>query len=329
LRWNDENQITNPEKIKAQKNSVNLSTSTKCISYMEFGALPLEELENRSFALPADPPGNATVLKLPKPEKQAVYVGCAKWGRKEWVGKLYPQGLKEKDFLEEYAKHYNSIELNATTYKFPTPFQISEWVGKVHRPDFRFAPKAHQSLSFPKSSANKPRQTEDFIRNIRSFGGMLGPVFITISSSFKEADWPDFSSWLRTLPTDISFFVEVRDPKFFSNAAFQQTFFDELRKTGIGAVITDTAGRPDVLHMQLTIPKAFIRFVGNSLHPTDYPRIDNWVTRLKQWLDQGIQEVYFFMHMHDEGLSPELSRYVITELNKKCNLNLDEIRFVG
>ena len=33
----------------------------------------------------------------------------------------------------------------------------------------------------------------------------------------------------------------------------------------MGIVITDTAGRRDCAHMNLTIPKAFIRYVGNSL----------------------------------------------------------------
>lgn len=296
---------------------------------MEFGALPLDQLEKLNFTLPGDPPENAAVLKPSDRRKPVVYVGCAKWGRKEWLGTIYPKKLKEKDFLEEYGKHYNSIELNATSYKFPTPTQIEGWTSKIHRNDFKFCPKAHQSLSFPKTSANKPRQTEDFIRNIRSFGNMLGPVFITISSSFKKSDWPEFSEWLHTLPKDISFFVEIRDPKFFADDEFKATVFNEFRKTQIGAVITDTAGRADVLHMNLTIPKAFIRFVGNSLHPSDYPRIDNWTNRVKMWLDQGIEEVYFFMHMHDEGKSPELSQYLVERLNDVCNLSLDTIRFVN
>jgi len=44
-----------------------------------------------------------------------IYVGCAKWGRKDWVGKIYPEGIKESDFLKLYGKHFNSIELNATS----------------------------------------------------------------------------------------------------------------------------------------------------------------------------------------------------------------------
>jgi uncharacterized protein YecE (DUF72 family) len=292
---------------------------------MEFGELPIKELEKIKFKLPADPIENAEVLKKAKAKQQKVYVGCAKWGRKEWLGSLYPKGTKEKDFLGEYGRHYNSIELNATSYKFPSAEQIESWVSKIHTNGFKFCPKAHQGMSFAKTGPNKARLTKDFIDIIRSFGDMLGPVFITIKTSFKEADMPEFLDWLASLPKDIDFFVELRDEMFFADSKFQKKFFDSLIKLKIGSVITDTSGRQDVCHMHLTTPKTFIRFVGNSLHSSDYPRIDNWVTRIKKWLDGGIEEIYFFMHMHDEGRSPELSQYVVDQLNKKCKLKLPPI----
>ena len=105
--------------------------------------------------------------------------------------------------------------------------------------------------------------------------------------------------------------------------------FAFLRDNNWGAVITDTAGRRDCAHMHLTIPKAFIRYVGNSLHPTDYTRTDAWVKRMKYWLDHGLQELYFFMHMHDEATSPELTVYLVDKMNKECGLNLIKPRFIS
>lgn len=74
--------------------------------------------------------------------------------------------------------------------------------------------------------------------------------------------------------------------------------------------------------MYLTIPKTFIRYVGNSLHATDYTRIDEWVSRMQYWLDNGMEELYFFMHMHNEARSPELTVYLVDQMNAACNLNL-------
>ena len=81
--------------------------------------------------------------------------------------------------------------------------------------------------------------------------------------------------------------------------------------------------------MHLTMPKTFIRYVGNSLHKTDYSRIDAWVDRMKYWLDNGIQQINFFMHMHDEATSPELTVYFVNRINKVCGLNLIPPKFLG
>ena len=76
------------------------------------------------------------------------------------------------------------------------------------------------------------------------------------------------------------------------------------------------------MHMKLTTPTAFIRFVGNSLHKSDYQRIDAWVNRIDSWLGSGLQTLYFFIHQHDELYSPELSLYMVEKLNKQCGLNI-------
>ncbi|MEP6513188.1 MAG: DUF72 domain-containing protein, partial [Parafilimonas sp.] len=108
----------------------------------------------------------------------------------------------------------------------------------------------------------------------------------------------------------------------------KKELFNTLKEINIGAVITDTSGRRDCAHMHLTVPKTFIRFVGNSLDPTDYKRIDDWIKRIKYWLDKGLQELYFFMHMHDEALSPELTVYLVDAINKSCGLNLEKPVFI-
>lgn len=83
---------------------------------MDFGKVETAELGNIDFALPADAAGTTALLKSNKSKKvkPEVFVGCAKWGRKDWIGKIYPEGTKEADFLSHYAKHFNCVELNAT-----------------------------------------------------------------------------------------------------------------------------------------------------------------------------------------------------------------------
>lgn len=295
---------------------------------MEFGRVPESELNTINFSLPAEPVFNQQVLKG-KPQKYPkVYLGCAKWGRTEWIGKIYPPKTKEKDFLEHYVKHYNSIELNATHYKVYGAAGIEKWAEKAAGKDFKFCPKMYQGVTHRGNLKGKDFITTEFLRGIIAFKEHLGPVFVQVSDSFSPKRKEELFDFLASLPTDMQFFMEVRHPDWFTKPDINEELFTRLKEMNIGAVITDTSGRRDCAHMRLTVPKTFIRYVGNSLHPTDYTRVDAWIERMKYWIVQGIEEIYFFMHMHDEAFSPELTVYMVDKLNAISGLDLHKPVFV-
>lgn len=290
--------------------------------------MPENELDSIDFSLPAEPAFNKIILKG-KPEKSPkIYLGCAKWGREEWVGKIYPPKTKEKDFLQHYVQHYNSIELNATHYKVYGEGGISKWIEKAKGKDFMFCPKMYQGVTHRGSLYNKQFISNEFFRGIVAFKEHLGPIFIQVSDTFSPKRKDELFEYLKTLPTDLQFFLEVRHPDWFKKNDIREEMFNTLHAMNMGAVITDTAGRRDCAHMHLTIQKVFIRYVGNSLHPSDYTRCDAWIERMKYWLDNGLQELYFFMHMHDEATSPELTVYLVDKMNKELGLNLIKPTFV-
>lgn len=295
---------------------------------MEFGRVPVAALDQIDFSLPKEPASNKTVLPGKKAKSPKVYLGCAKWGRTEWVGKIYPPKTKEKDFLEHYVKHYNSIELNATHYKIYGPAGIEKWAAKANGSNFKFCPKMYQGVTHRGSLSGKDFITTEFLRGILAFGEHLGPVFVQVSDAFSPKRKDELFAFLRSLPTDLDFFLEVRHPDWFAKQDVMEETVAFLRETNMGFVITDTSGRRDCAHMHLTVPRAFIRYVGNSLHPTDYTRCDAWVERIKYWLGKGMEEVYFFMHMHDEATSPELTVYLVDRLNAACGLNLIKPSFI-
>ena len=296
---------------------------------MEFGRIPENELDKMDFSLPGEPSFNKKILKGKPVKNSKIYVGCAKWGRTEWVGKIYPLKTKEKDFLKYYVEHYNCIELNATHYKVYGATGISKWKEKAAGKDFLFCPKMYQGITHRGSLKGKEFITNEFFRGIVAFEEHLGPIFVQVSESFSPNRRKELFDYLASLPKDLQFFLEVRHPGWFAKEDVQKELFETLTGLNIGAVITDTAGRRDCAHMHLTVPKTFIRYVGNSLHHTDYTRCDAWVKRMKYWLDKGIEELFFFMHMHDEATSPELTVYLVDKMNKECGLNLIKPKFIG
>ena len=83
---------------------------------MKFGRVETELLDDLDLSLPPDHEGTESVLTGKRNGNPGVYVGCAKWGRDEWVGMIYPEGTKSTDFLKNYVEHFNAIELNSTYY---------------------------------------------------------------------------------------------------------------------------------------------------------------------------------------------------------------------
>jgi uncharacterized protein YecE (DUF72 family) len=295
---------------------------------MEFGRVEPEELDSVDFSLPKEPAFNKQILPGKKNKNAKVYIGCAKWGRPEWIGKIYPEKTREKDFLNHYVQHYNCIELNATHYKIYGERGIAKWNEQAIGKEFLFCPKMYKGVTHFGRLTDKPFLVTEFLRGVLAFKEHLGPIFIQVSEVFSPKRKEELFTFLKSLPTDLQFFLEVRHTDWFTKPDITKELFETLQSLNIGAVITDTAGRRDCAHMHLTLPKTFIRYVGNSLHHTDYTRIDAWIERMKYWLNKGIDDIYFFMHMHNEATSPELTVYLVDKMNAACGLNLVKPKFV-
>ncbi len=285
---------------------------------MEFGRLEIDELEAVDFTLPDDHPGNEAGAD--KTKKTQIHIGCAKWGRKDWVGTIYPPKTKEDDFLSHYAKHFNSVELNATFYKIPSRKQTEAWSAKVGD-DFLFCPKVSQSITHIRRLKNATEAADRFLQGVSGFGNKLGPLFLMLHPGMAPKTLENVDAFLEYLPEDFNVFVEVRHADWFSTESLD-ALSNVLHKHGAGLVITDAAGRRDCVHMRMTNNQTFIRFVGNGLHPSDYTRIDAWVQRIRKWINMGVERIFFFMHQHEEVHSPVLSKYLIEKINTECKLSI-------
>jgi hypothetical protein len=112
---------------------------------MDFGRV--QNIEEVDFTFPDDHPDTVRLFKslTEKPAAPKVYVGCAKWGRPDWVGKIYPKGTKAADYLKHYVKFFNTIELNAMFYQTFPETVTSRWAS-YSGDDFRFCPKMSQYI---------------------------------------------------------------------------------------------------------------------------------------------------------------------------------------
>ncbi|MFC3197460.1 DUF72 domain-containing protein [Parapedobacter deserti] len=283
---------------------------------MKFGSV--DEPGKVDFALPPTHPDTLALLKKHKPGKELeVYVGCAKWNRQDLKG-FYPRGTKDE--LIYYATQFNSIELNGTFYNSPDKAQVEIWKSKTPA-DFKFFPKVPQSISHFGRLLNVDEKMKAFCDAIAFFEEKLGVAFLQLHDNYKPKDLDRLAAFVRKFAKSVPFAIEVRNMEWFANPVTSQQLYELLETENVANVIVDTAGRRDMLHMRLTTPAAFVRYVGAN-HPTDNSRLDDWVARIKEWRDAGLQSLYFFVHQNVEVESPLLSRYFIDKLNNTLGLKV-------
>lgn len=284
---------------------------------MKFGSVTDPSLID--FSLPQTPQETLDLLAANKGKAQfEAFVGCAKWNRTDLKG-FYPRGTKDE--LSYYATQFNAIELNATFYNAPSKEQVCTWKDKATK-GFKFFPKIPQSISHYSRLLNTNEKVQSFVDSTVLFEEKLGMTFLQMHDNYQPKDMDRLQAFLDSFPKGYPLAVEVRNKAWFENPDIAKQFYQMLEATKTTNIIVDTAGRRDMLHMRLTTPTAFIRYVGANA-PSDYTRLDDWIDILEEWKNQGLQKLYFFLHQNIEKESPLLASYFIEKLNTQLGTHLN------
>ena len=262
------------------------------------------------FTLPKDHPKTQEILEKSNGNDFNIYIGCAKWNKTDLKG-FYPKGTKDE--LKYYATQFNSIELNATFYSLPSPEQVLTWKEKTP-PTFKFFPKITNTVSHFRRLINVTDVVTDYATSVMNFGDQLGMVFLQLHDNFKPKDFDRVEKFVKEWPKEVPLAIEVRSTEWFEEENFEK-FSELLEENNIANIIVDTAGRRDMLHMRLTSDTAFVRYVGANAD-SDYARLDDWLERIKLWKEEGLRNLYFFVHQNVELASPLLSAYFIEKINE-------------
>ncbi|WP_143885603.1 DUF72 domain-containing protein [Chryseobacterium binzhouense] len=282
---------------------------------MKFGQV--EDPSQIDFTLPKDHSRTKAILKQNKKGLENISIGCAKWNKTDLKG-FYPKGTKDE--LTYYAKQFNSIELNATFYGMPTPEQVQTWKEKTP-PNFKFFPKITNTVSHFRRLLNVDDVVTQFATAVLNFDEKLGMVFLQLHDNFKPKDYERLEQFVNKWPKEVPLAIELRNTEWFTDEEILDKTCQLFEENQITNIIVDTAGRRDMLHMRLTTPNAFVRYVGAN-HESDYERLDDWLNHLTQWKKEGLQNLYFFVHQNVEKASPLLSAYFIEKINKEWKTDL-------
>jgi uncharacterized protein YecE (DUF72 family) len=279
---------------------------------MEFGKL--EDISNVDWELPADDPTNASRV-LGKGDLR-LRIGSPSWGNKHWRGKIYPKDAKDEEFLFHYTRSFTTIELNTTHYRIPNEATARSWLSQADR-DFKFCPKLHKGISHERFGLVDKVLLKEWLTFLEVMKFNLGPCFIQLHEKFSYEEKHLLFRFLENWPSEFKLSLELRHPSWFRQGTVLGPLADYMFKKKIGLVITDVAGRRDVLHSTISAPWVLLRLIGNDLHPSDERRVEDWAHRLLSWKKNGLEEAYLFLHQPDEIWTIEFVRKAMPILSAR------------
>ena len=203
----------------------------------------------------------------------------------------------------------------------PKREQVITWREKTPA-EFRFFPKITQSISHLRRLNDVQLLVDEYCDSISNFEEKLGMVFLQLNDNFGYKNCDRLVHFIGNFPKTIPLAVELRNTEWFNNATVAAEVYRLFEMHHITNILVDTAGRRDLLHMRLTTPSVFIRYVGANDPIKDRERLDGWIDRLRVWVGQGLREINFFVHQNIEMESPLLSAYFIEKLNNEFGLAL-------
>ena len=207
-----------------------------------------------------------------------VRIGCSGWNYKHWRnGVFYPPRLPPRRWLEFYARHFDTVEVNATFYRLPRETAVANWV-RESPPGFVFAVKMSRYATHIRRLRDLPPSIELFYERIRPLDRVAEARARALAAAAGLPPRRRAAGGRRSskLPPGRHCF-EFRDDSWFVEEVYEL-----LRAHGVALVIGDTPRR-DYPH-ELTADWTFLRFHhGKRGRNGNYSEreLDEWAARIE------------------------------------------------
>ncbi|MEE8526832.1 MAG: DUF72 domain-containing protein [Thermoanaerobaculia bacterium] len=251
------------------------------------------------------------------------HLGCPAWGIKGWVGNLYRSDARPRDYLAQYASVFNTVEGNTTFYSTPSAENVARWRDQVPA-SFRFCFKLPQTITHHRGLIDASSETAEFLGRMAPMGERLGPFMIQLPPSFGPDRLDVLDAFLRALPGNYRFAVELRHPACFRTEAFERVN-ELLTERGCERIVMDTRGlhsggaehpelaaarhsKPNLPVQALALSRhPLLRFIGHPAEAVNLPWMRRWARHVVRWIRQD-RRPYLMVHSPGDIHAPRLAR---------------------
>lgn len=115
----------------------------------------------------------------------AVLVGTSGYSYPHWQGRFYPKDLPKDQWLEYYAEHFHSVELNVTFYRLPASPTFRHWRLRTPK-DFRFVLKGSRFITHLKRLRDCHEPLVTFVERASELGEKLSCMLWQLPPKFPH-----------------------------------------------------------------------------------------------------------------------------------------------
>jgi uncharacterized protein YecE (DUF72 family) len=267
-----------------------------------------------------------------------IYVGTSGYSYKDWIGVFYPEGTKQRDMLEFYARHFPCVEINATYYNI---FSEKTFAGMAERTPkkFRFSIKAPGTATHLPADTLMPlhQDVKYFRENIAPLAEQkkLSAVLMQFPSSFKPSDRTiDYLQRLREAWDDLCLVAEFRNRAWQSNETLE--LLNGLR---ISWCNVDQPQFKTLLHpsSDVTDGRGYVRFhgrnykkwwTGDNTTRYDYlysaQELEPWADRLID-VEAEVKETLAFFNNHRRAQAAENADMLAAMLRSRFGEDAEKV----
>ncbi|WP_405575241.1 DUF72 domain-containing protein [Streptomyces sp. NBC_01167] len=223
-----------------------------------------------------------------------VFVGTSGWQYKDWRDVLYPEGVPQRLWLEEYASGFATVESNNAFYRLPSRETFAQWRRRTPE-GFVMAVKASRYLTHIKRLREPEEPVARLMEHAAGLGDRLGPVLLQLPPTL-QADATLLDDCLRCFPAGTRVAVEPRHDSWWV-----QEVRAVLEARGAALCWADLRSRP-AGPLWRTCDWGYLRLHAGRAQP--WPRygrqaLATWVRRLTDaW--PGACDVYVYFN-NDPG----------------------------
>ncbi|PMP68475.1 MAG: DUF72 domain-containing protein [Thermodesulfobacterium geofontis] len=196
--------------------------------------------------------------------KVKYYIGTCGWSYYSFKSYLYPQESKPREWLKIYSQYFNTVEINATFYKIPTPKTFKKWYEETPE-NFVFSVKIPKTITHLKKLKDVKDDLNSFLKAISPLKEKGKVLLFQFPPSFKY-EREVLENFLKILPSDYLNVVEIRNITFHN-----EEFTELLKKYKVCLCFSDCAGKYPSWYEVQTVDYLYIRLHGSKkLYVSNY-----------------------------------------------------------